>query len=194
VPATTTVTVVSGDGESNDASVTVTAIATATLKLAAATVPRPYLLDAATIDLALAGWAEGRLQVRPVGTPAWTTAPDSGGVWGTRAGQIQLAGFAATGGYSALWTSSIQPQLTYRGPDYEFPAAGKSTWLAQLRRRGDPRSAEHMPESAAEPRQSVRRHLHRPAHQLRDQPRDQQAHGHGDNGPRCGRTARTRSR
>jgi hypothetical protein len=251
VDSTTTVTAVSGDGQSNDASVTVTAIATATLKLATATVPRPYLLDAATIQLAPADWAEGTLQVRPVGTTAWTTAPDSGGVWGTRGGQIQarvlveapgvaapgvspvvtvtvqngripvwlqqlnhvrtlnnarpvaenplwshgdalhirymdhtgdfshtedpkskwytklgaeagessdlldgqvpnavdfwarapyhalseedrtatLAGFAATGGYSALWTSSVQPQLTYRGPDYQFPAAGKTTWL-----------------------------------------------------------------
>jgi hypothetical protein len=251
VDSTTTVTAVSEDGDSNDASVTVTAVASATLKLATATLPRPYLLDAATIDLAPAGLAESTLQVRPAGTTGWTTAPDGGGVWGTKAGQIQarvlvtapgvaatgvspvltvtvrngripawlqqlnhvrtlnnarpvaenalwshgdalhirymdhtgdfshtedpkskwytklgaeagessdlldgqvpnavdfwarapyhalseedrtatLAGFAATGGYSALWTSSVQPQLTYRGPDYQFPAAGKTAWL-----------------------------------------------------------------
>jgi hypothetical protein len=43
----------------------------------------------------------------PTGTPTGTPRPAS-------------TALAATGSYSALWTSSVQPQ---------FPAAGKTTWL-----------------------------------------------------------------
>lgn len=88
---------------SNQATTSVTVVATATLKLAASE-PRPFLLDPATVTAAPASYATPVLQVRAAGSTAWHTAPDTSGVWGTKAGTIDarvvvpaMTGFFAQG-------------------------------------------------------------------------------------------------
>lgn len=83
------VTASAADGTSNQASATVTSVATATLTLAAS-VPRPLLLDRAKITAAPAGYSTPVLQVRAAGSTAWRAAPDTSGVWGTKAGTIYV--------------------------------------------------------------------------------------------------------
>lgn len=94
------------DGTSNQASATVTSVATATLTLAAS-VPRPWLLDRAKVTAAPAGYSTPVLQVRAAGSTAWRAAPDTSGIWGTKAGTIYVrAVMPAAAGLFAQGTSN----------------------------------------------------------------------------------------
>jgi hypothetical protein len=118
------ITAYDSDAASNQVSALVTAVATATLRLATS-VPRPWLLDLARVTAAPAGFSTPVLQVRAAGSTVWRTAPDTSGVWGTRAGTIYVrAVVSAEAGAFAQGTSSVVKVTVGKG---KVPS-----WLTEL--------------------------------------------------------------